>query len=223
MVVAFSSLTLSSISSYHQVAGFITNEVGLEKRCTLDRWAHISPFSFYFAVEYWIYQTKGKAKIDLARIQKLESIGFEWDPQRAQWNTMYDKLKAFHGTHGHCKVPKGYSIDLELANWVRNQRLEYANMERGKKSRMTEDRLKLLNDLGFTWSNPVPVRKQTKAAKAKAVEQRIQEVTAAAEAAAAASEAASGTEERTMTTNAVADASTLTDADGEVIGQEAPV
>lgn len=39
-----------------------------------------------------------------------------------------------------------------MANWVRNQRLEHANKLKGKKSRMTDDRFKLLDDLGFRWS-----------------------------------------------------------------------
>jgi Helicase associated domain len=59
---------------------------------------------------------------------------------------------------GHCRVPKGYSKDPELANWVRNQRLEQANFEKKKKSRMTPDRFKLLDELGFKWSSPTPSR-----------------------------------------------------------------
>ena len=59
---------------------------------------------------------------------------------------------------GHCRVPKGYSKDPELANWVRNQRLEQANYEKKKKSRMTPDRFKLLDEMGFKWSSPTPSR-----------------------------------------------------------------
>lgn len=55
--------------------------------------------------------------------------------------------------------PKGYNKDKELANWVRNQRLEEANMKKGKKSRMTPERLKALSDLGFKWSAPTASRK----------------------------------------------------------------
>ena len=40
-----------------------------------------------------------------------------------------------------------------MANWVRNQRLEHANLAKGKKSRMTTDRYQLLNDLEFKWSS----------------------------------------------------------------------
>lgn len=41
--------------------------------------------------------------------------------------------------------------------YSRNQRLENANRHKmGRKSRMTQERLDLLNKIGFTWSNPLP-------------------------------------------------------------------
>ena len=65
----------------------------------------------------------------------------------------------FKKEFSHCRVPKGYDKDWELANWVRNQRLEQANLSKeGKKSRMTPERFKLLDDLGFKWSSPTPAR-----------------------------------------------------------------
>jgi hypothetical protein len=33
-------------------------------------------------------------------------MGFEWDPQKAQWNMLFDKLVKFKEEVGHCKVPK---------------------------------------------------------------------------------------------------------------------
>ena len=103
-------------------------------------------------MEYWIFQQKGKAKINADRIRLLDAIGFEWDPQRVQWQAMYDKLALFVRKHGHAKVPKGYSEDKELANWVRNQRLEHRNWEQQKRSRMTPERFNMLDKLGFIWS-----------------------------------------------------------------------
>jgi len=96
-----------------------------DKDPRLGRWVH------YQRVEYWIYQQTGKfygksnevdyrkhnkqlmlvvapanGKITPDRIRRLEAIGFEWDPQRAQWNIMLKKLTAFKDETGHCKVPK---------------------------------------------------------------------------------------------------------------------
>ena len=53
----------------------------------LGRWVH------YQRVEYWIFQQKGSAKITEERIARLNAIGFEWDPQKAQWEKMFAKLK----------------------------------------------------------------------------------------------------------------------------------
>jgi hypothetical protein len=72
---------------------------------------------------------------------------------------MYKKLQIFEKENGHSKVPKGYVKDPELANWVRNQRLEYANMERGKKTRMTTDRVNRLSKLDFKWSSSNQLRR----------------------------------------------------------------
>jgi len=118
----------------------------------LGRWVH------YQRVEYWIFQQTGSAKITPERIARLNAIGFEWDPQKAQWDIMYERLKKFKEELGHCRVPKGYSKDKELANWVRNQRLEEANMKRGKKTRMTQERIQALEELGFKWSSPTKSR-----------------------------------------------------------------
>jgi hypothetical protein len=48
----------------------------------------------------------GGGKITPERIARLEAIGFEWDPQKAQWNQMFEKLQTFAADLGHCKVPK---------------------------------------------------------------------------------------------------------------------
>jgi hypothetical protein len=72
---------------------------------------------------------------------------------------MFEKLQEFAKDNEHCKVPKGYIKDPELANWVRNQRLEYANLQRNKKTRMTADRVDRLNEMGFKWSTAVPFRR----------------------------------------------------------------
>ena len=43
-------------------------------------------------VEYWLYQSKGKAKINPDRIARLERIGFEWNPQKAKWESLVTRL-----------------------------------------------------------------------------------------------------------------------------------
>ncbi len=48
----------------------------------------------------------GGGKITPERIGRLEAMGFEWDPQKAQWDKMFERLKEYHEEMGHCKVPK---------------------------------------------------------------------------------------------------------------------
>jgi hypothetical protein len=112
----------------------------------LGRWVH------YQRVEFWMLKQKKSGKITQSRIDKLDSIGFEWDPQKSKWNRMFRRLVDFKTEHGHCMVPKGYKEDKELANWVRNQRLEYHNLETNKKCRMTTERKDSLNSIGFQWN-----------------------------------------------------------------------
>ena len=111
----------------------------------LGRWVH------YQRVEYWLLQNEGKGKINQARINKLESIGFDWDPMATQWNGMLRRLIEYKGEHGDCHVTKGYRKDPELANWVRNQRLEYVNTQKGSRKRLTQERIEKLESIGFEW------------------------------------------------------------------------
>ena len=52
----------------------------------LGRWVH------YQRVEYWLLMAEGKGKITPQRIARLNSIGFEWNPQKARWDLMFQRL-----------------------------------------------------------------------------------------------------------------------------------
>ena len=47
----------------------------------------------YQRVEYWLLQQAEPAKITEERILRLEAIDFEWDPQKAKWEQMFEKLQ----------------------------------------------------------------------------------------------------------------------------------
>ncbi|GFH61995.1 hypothetical protein CTEN210_18471 [Chaetoceros tenuissimus] len=84
------------------------------------------------------------------RIEKLESIGFEW-ALRSKWNDRFEKLKEFKTQQGHCNVPREHEPIKSLGNWVHQQRTEYKLMLEGAKSQMTEERVEKLESLGFEW------------------------------------------------------------------------
>jgi len=51
-------------------------------------------------------------------------------------------------------VPQGYAENRKLSWWVMNQRAQYQLLKQGKKSWLSEDRMALLDALGFDW-NPI--------------------------------------------------------------------
>eukprot|EP00804_Cyclotella_cryptica_P031119 CCRYP_011732-RA/>CCRYP_011732-RA protein AED:0.03 eAED:0.03 QI:459/1/1/1/0.66/0.5/4/77/1122 len=79
----------------------------------------------------------------------LDSIGFDWDPRTSRWNMMYEELKAFKAEHGTTLVPHA---NFGLGSWVKRQQVQFTLYRSGSKSELTEDRVRLLNDLGFVWS-----------------------------------------------------------------------
>jgi superfamily II DNA or RNA helicase len=85
------------------------------------------------------------------RRQLLEELGFDWDPRVTKWNEGYEFLKAFYAHEGHCRVPGGHKSDsgYRLGSWVTKLRTNH--------DRLTPERLKLLDDLGFDW-DPLATR-----------------------------------------------------------------
>ena len=60
------------------------------------------------------------------RLRRLEEIGFQWKVKHKmkryydkQWDSMFERLKAFKEQNGHVMVPKRYPVDIKLGTWVR--------------------------------------------------------------------------------------------------------
>ena len=67
------------------------------------------------------------------------------------WLEMYKKLKSYKAKIGDTLVPSKYK-DKSLANWVAVQRRNYRTREEGTTSkRMNEERIALLEEIGFLW------------------------------------------------------------------------
>ncbi len=81
----------------------------------------------------------------------LTNSGFIWDSHRAQWHERYQLLEVFHFANGHCNVPSNYH-DSSLSNWVKNQRKQFKLLESGLLTAMDQERIDLLNSLGFNWN-----------------------------------------------------------------------
>ncbi len=91
-------------------------------------------------------QKKQKDKLTDQQIALLGQLNFTWQTEDAnylkRWETMYDKLKAFHGRHHHSMVPSSY-VDNALAQWVARQR-------KGKE-KLSPEQIVKLDQLGFVF------------------------------------------------------------------------
>jgi hypothetical protein len=85
----------------------------------------------------------------------FDDLGFLWDSKKEgdekSFEVRIQQLKAFKVNHGHVRPTKKY--DSNLAHFCANIRKARRNPERA--IRITEDRIKALDEIGFEW-NPKP-------------------------------------------------------------------
>jgi hypothetical protein len=82
----------------------------------------------------------------------LESLGFVWDSHAAGWEMRWKELSEFREIYGHCKVPKKYPKNPQLAVWVKCQRRQFKLFCQGTESNITRVRIEKLLALGFVFS-----------------------------------------------------------------------
>ena len=94
----------------------------------------------------WVsYQRKQKKILSRERIDRLNELGFLWDHHTGIWTQLFSSLVNFHKREGHTLVPHTHVEDgLMLGTWVGRQRK--------KKTSLTPNQVKQLDDLGFVWS-----------------------------------------------------------------------
>ena len=89
-------------------------------------------------------QRTGKAELDYEQIEKLNTLGFSWDPIIEQWEEAFAALQRFQRREGHCRVMNSFvEGGVRLGTWVGNQR--------ARKIRLTSDQISQLDSLGFNW------------------------------------------------------------------------
>ena len=81
-------------------------------------------------------------------IDELEAIGFVWN-LKGNWLEKFDLLTTYAEEHGNCDVARQHE---SLGRWVQEQRSEYKKKAADKKSAMTEEKIDMLNSIGFKWS-----------------------------------------------------------------------
>jgi hypothetical protein len=93
----------------------------------------------------WVVSQRSKQKaISHERAERLNSLGFCWDPHTEKWEAAFAALQKFHEREGHCRVTQGVVLDgLKLGVWVRTQRIN--------KDQLSHDRIRRLESIGFIW------------------------------------------------------------------------
>lgn len=107
--------------------------------------------------DYRLRQSGKHSPMNDERIKRLESLGFAWtvinrEYYHDSWARRFEELKEFKAQNGHCFVPRKYPENQPLAYWVERQRQDYRNLQKGKPSKMTADRVGVLEEVGFHWS-----------------------------------------------------------------------
>ena len=83
-------------------------------------------------------------RLSSEQITKLNTINFIWNAQEARWMERYYQLKKYSlENNGNTYVPIKYC--KKLSNWTMWQRTCY------NKGMISEERIKLLNDISFSW------------------------------------------------------------------------
>ena len=90
-----------------------------------------------------------------AKKRKLSDDSSHSFCQGMLWNTRFDELCDFAKLNGHCQVPHSYTKSPSLGRWVKRQRYQYKLRLENKSSNMTEERIAMLEKIGFVWDSHV--------------------------------------------------------------------
>lgn len=91
-----------------------------------------------------------KNKLSQDKIEKLNLVGFLWNPFDAAWNEMFNALYEFKQSTGHLEVWMAPVRNERLCTWVQKQRQNFS------KNKLAPQYIKKLEEIGFVW-NPLIV------------------------------------------------------------------
>jgi hypothetical protein len=73
--------------------------------------------------------------------------------QSDQWKARYRELVDYHVRYGNVHIPYDWKPNKRLSQWVKRQRHQRRLRKEGKHSNLTEERERMLDDLGFIWDS----------------------------------------------------------------------
>eukprot|EP00536_Pseudo-nitzschia_multiseries_P012769 jgi/Psemu1/209618/e_gw1.506.6.1 len=93
-----------------------------------------------------------RAEIANESQQSDQSVRFR-EYQAEIWSEKFEELCIFRSSRGNCHVPHRYGQNMGLAQWVKRQRYQYKLKIDGKRSTLSDERIRLLNQIGFIWNS----------------------------------------------------------------------
>ena len=91
-------------------------------------------------------QARMRGNLSQVRIERLDALGFLWDPKEVILEEMLHALAAFRTQHGHCDIPAQWEENPDVGLWVQFQRQAY------KKGTLDPERVRRLEAVGLSWT-----------------------------------------------------------------------
>jgi len=73
--------------------------------------------------------------------------------QAENWTEKFEELLKFREENGHCLVPNSHPENPALAQWTKRQRYQHKLKHDGKRSTITDERVRALDEAGFVWDS----------------------------------------------------------------------
>jgi glutaredoxin len=104
--------------------------------------------------QYKLLQENLQSHMTTERIKSLNELDFEWGRRTASWEQHLQELATYkQQNNGHTNVPRVFPSNKPLGLWVKTQKYQYKLLQDRKKSAMTAEHIKSLNELDFEWGH----------------------------------------------------------------------
>jgi len=135
----------NELKRYKQVHGHCSVPQDVHEHKQLSAWVRTQK------QQYKLMNEGKHCHMSQPRVDLLNEIDFEWSGVKRDqfWNDRYNELALFHSKTGHTRVPEKYPAAPQLHSWVSLQRRQLKLKREGKKNKLTDDRLKLLEAFGM--------------------------------------------------------------------------
>lgn len=138
---------VKQLQEYKDVYGDCLVPHGYNEDVSFGEWVHRQRTTYAHMVK-----EEHPNPLIVARMKQLDDLGFHFTVHADKWMEHWKELQAYKRLHGNCDCPTHCPDNLRLGRWVHTQRHQRRLKLKGqKKSCMTEERVALLDSLGFSW------------------------------------------------------------------------